>query len=471
MTDAIVRDTALRALANAEPFPYWFDDADEPESEDTLVGEQRCDLCVIGGGYTGLWTAILAKERDPSRDVVLIEGDTIGWGASGRNGGFMEASLTHGVANGQERFPAELPVLEQLGLANLDAIEHFIRSNAIDCDYERTGVIDVATAPELLDGLKEDAEQLAALGQDVELLDEAAMRAEIDSPTYVGGLFRKHRAAILDPARLAWGMKEVAMRMGVRVYEHTRATELEKDRVGVTVTTDYGRIKAGKVALATNAFPPLVRSLRKYIVPVYDYVLCTEPLTAEQKRAVGWERRQGLSDTTNQFHYYRLTEDDRIIWGGYDAIYFFGGKVDPQLERRPETHAKLAEHFFQTFPQLEGLLFSHVWGGPIDTCTRFCCFWDTAMDGRVATALGYTGLGVGATRFGAAVLLDLLDGRRTRITELDFVKKKPIPFPPEPLRYVGIQLTRWSLDRADHRGGQRNAWLRTLDRLGLGFDS
>ena len=139
------RPPALDAIADAELYPYWFDDADEPDSNPTLVRAESCDLCIVGGGYTGLWTAIIAKERDPSRDVVLIDAGEVGSAASGRNGGFMESSLTHGVGNGQERFPDEIQLLEQLGLENLDAIENAIHRYDIDCDFERTGVIDVAT--------------------------------------------------------------------------------------------------------------------------------------------------------------------------------------------------------------------------------------------------------------------------------------------------------------------------------------
>jgi glycine/D-amino acid oxidase-like deaminating enzyme len=460
----------LEALADADPYPYWYDDVDEPDSNPTLVRTESCDLCVVGGGYTGLWTAILAKERDPSRDVVLIDAGTIGSGASGRNGGFMESTLTHGVANGHERFPHELPVLEELGLQNLDGIETAIHRYGIDCDYERTGVIDVATSAAAVDDLHLEHALLRQLGQDVVLLERDAMQAEIHSPTYHGGLWRKDRAAILDPARLGWGLKAAAESLGVRIYEDTKAVLLERDGVGILVHTPLGRVRAGRVALGTNAYRPLLRRLRHYIAPVYDYALVTEPLSDAQMAAIGWSRRQGLSDTPNQFHYYRLTEDNRILWGGYDAIYYFGGKVNPVLEQRPETFARLSQHFHAAFPQLEGIRFTHMWGGAIDTCTRFCVFWGTAFSGRVAYALGYTGLGVAATRFGAEVMLDLLDGRRTHATELDFVRRKPIPFPPEPFRFAGIQATRWSLQRED-RTGKRNLWLRLLDRLGLGFDS
>ena len=463
----------LDAIADADPYPYWYDDADEPDSNPTLVRTENCDLLVVGGGYNGLWTAIIAKERDPNRDVILIDAHEVGSAASGRNGGFMESSLTHGVANGQERFGSELPLLEELGLKNLNDIEDAIRRYQIDCDYERTGVIDIAStfhSPTYLDELREDYTQLRALGQKVEWLDQEAMRAQVNSPTYTGGLWRKDRAAIVDPARLAWGLKSAAMSLGVRIYEDTKATKIERDGVGVLVTTPLGRIRAGRVALATNAFKPLLKRIGHYIAPVYDYCMVTEPLTKAQLAEIGWQGRQGLSDISNQFHYYRLTQDNRILWGGYDVIYFWGGKVNPELESRPETWAKLSKHFFDTFPQLEGIKFSHTWGGVIDTCSRFCVFWGRGMQGRVAYSVGYTGLGVASTRFGAEVMLDILDGKRSRATETEFVKSKPVPFPPEPFRFIGIQATRWSLDRED-KTGKRNLWLRGLDRFGLGFDS
>ena len=166
--------------------------------------------------------------------------------------------------------------------------------------------------------------------------------------------------------------------------------------------------------LATNAFPPLVRAIRRYVVPVYDYVLVTEPLSAAQREALGWRARQGVSDSGNRFHYYRLTADDRILWGGFDAIYHYRNGVRPELEQRPESFALLERHFRETFPQLEGIGFSHRWGGAIDTCTRFCATFGTALGGRAAYAVGYTGLGVAASRFGARVALDLLHGGAER---------------------------------------------------------
>jgi glycine/D-amino acid oxidase-like deaminating enzyme len=463
----------LDAIADADPYPYWYDDADEPDSNPTLVRTESCDLCIVGGGYTGLWTAIIAKERDPSRDVILIDAHEVGSAASGRNGGFMDSSLTHGVANAQQRFPDEVNVLEELGLHNLNEIESAIRRYNIDCDYERTGAIDVATSSHpasYLAELRDDYQQLRSLGQSVEWLDQETLRSQVHSPTYSGGLWRKDRAALVDPARLAWGLKTAAESLGVRIYEDSKATSVEKDGVGVLVDTPLGRVRAGKVALGTNAFKPLLKRLGHYVAPVYDYCLVTEPLTPAQLASIGWQNRQGISDIPNQFHYYRLTADNRILWGGYDAMYYFRGKMNTELESRPESWALLSQHFFQTFPQLEGVRFSQAWGGAIDTCTRFSVFWGRAMGGRVAYALGYTGLGTASTRFGAEVMLDLLDGRRSKATSTKFVQDKPLPFPPEPFRFAGIQATRWSLDRED-KTGKRNVWLKSLDRLGLGFDT
>ncbi|MFE9293695.1 NAD(P)/FAD-dependent oxidoreductase [Streptomyces niveus] len=464
--------TAAASLADAQPVAYWLDDPGKPGAVTALAGDERCDLLVVGGGYSGLWTALLAKERDPHRDVVLIEGREVGWAASGRNGGFCSASLTHGLANGLGRWPGELRTLEDLGGSNLDGIESAVGRYGIDCDFERTGDISVATQPHQLDDLRQlHAEATEAGFAGLDLLDGEEVRAEVDSPTFLGGLWDRRGVAMLNPARLAWGLKRACLELGVRIYENTPGLELARSGPGMAVRTPYGRVLARHVALGTNVFPSLVRRVRPYTVPVYDYALTTEPLDEDQLGAIGWRGRQGLSDGANQFHYFRITADNRILWGGYDAIYPYGGRLDAALDHRPETYLKLASHFFTCFPQLEGLRFSHAWGGAIDTCSRFSAFFGTAHGGRVAYAAGYTGLGVGATRFGADVMLDLLAGERTERTELEMVRTKPVPFPPEPAAWAGIGLTKWSLARADVRGGRRNLWLRAMDRVGLGFDS
>jgi glycine/D-amino acid oxidase-like deaminating enzyme len=460
------------SLADAAPEPFWLDSPLRPTAEPPLVADTSCDLAVVGGGYTGLWTALLAKEAEPSRDVLLVEGRRIGWAASGRNGGFCAASLTHGIANGTDRFPDEMPTLDRLGRENLDAIEATVKQYGIDCGFERTGELDVAVEPHQVDWLHEDVEAARMLGHDCVWLDRDAVRAEVDSPTYLAGAWHRDRTALVDPARLAWGLRDACLRLGVRIAENTEVSAVDKDGAGARLCCNSGgTVRARRVALGTNAFPPLLRRLRPFTVPVYDYALVTESLSAEQRTAIGWRNRQGVGDAGNQFHYYRLTDDDRILWGGYDAIYHWGNGLRDELDQRPETFELLAAQFFATFPQLDGLRFTHTWGGAIDTSTRFFAFQGTALDGRVAYSLGYTGLGVGASRFGARVMLDLLDGVPSELASLRAVRSRPIPFPPEPVRYAGIQLTRRALAKADRNGGKRGPWLRTLDKLGMGFDS
>ncbi len=462
ISDASTSTRVARALADAEPGSFWLDNPARPASRPSLTQDSTADLVVVGGGYTGLWTALLAKQRDPGRDVVLVEAGRVGWAASGRNGGFCSASLTHGEANGRQRWTDEYDDLHRLGMANLDGIEQTVQRYGIDCDFRRTGELDVATEPYQVDQL---------CSSDGDFLDRDAVRAELDSPTYLAGSWNRTGCAIVDPARLAWGLAAAAEQLGVRIVEGTPVLRLERAHAGIAVRTERGVLTAGHVALGTNAFPALLRRLRLFTVPVYDYVLMTEPLSDAQLAALGWRNRQGVGDSANQFHYYRLSADNRILWGGYDAIYYFGRRMHPRYDRRDKTYERLAEHFFTTFPQLDGLRFTHRWGGAIDTSTRFCAFFGTAMRGQVSYALGYTGLGVGASRFGAEVMLDLLDGRSTERTELGMVRSKPLPFPPEPLAFAGIEITRRSLAAADAQEGRRNRWLRTLDRAGLGFDS
>ena len=291
---------SLDAIADADPYPYWYEDADQPLSNPTLVRTETCDLCIVGGGYTGLWAAIIAKERDPSRDVVLIDAHEIGSAASGRNGGFMDASLTHGIANGQERFPKEIALLEELGIANLNEIEAAIKRYSIDCDFERNGVIEVASItqpPSYLDELRDDYLQLKSLGQKVTWLDREQMQKQVNSPTYSGGLWVHDRAAIVDPARLCWGLKAAAEYLGVRIYEDSKATSIERDGVGVLVTTPLGRVRAGKVALATNAVKPLLKRINNYIAPVYDYCMVTEPLIGPRQEEREYRPMQRIGAT------------------------------------------------------------------------------------------------------------------------------------------------------------------------------
>lgn len=451
-------------MHEASALPFWLD-RPRPDEAPPLEGAVDGDLAIVGAGFTGLWAAIQAKREQPDREVVLLEAETAGWGASGRNGGFVDASLTHGLPNGAARFGQELEALEALGRENFDGLKADLARLRIDAAWQETGLLSVATQPHELAELDEEAALLRRYGWEAEVLDRDGVRAQVASPTYLGAVLQRTGVALVDPGALALGLRRAALALGVRLYERTPVLDAE-------LRTPRGRVRAERVLLATGAYPPLAREIRRLVAPVYDYALVTEPLSLEQRRAIGWAGGQGIADRGNRFHYYRLTPDARVLFGGYDAVYRFGNRVDDALlSRHGPTHRLLARHLVETFPVLEGIGITHAWGGPIDTCSRFCVTFGRALGGRAVYAVGYTGLGVGASRFGARTALDLLDGADTERTRLKLVRTRPLPFPPEPARWAVIQATRHALARADERAGRRGPWLRLLDRLGLGFDS
>ena len=459
-------------LSHREPISYWLRQPG-PAFELPLAGDTEADIVIVGGGFTGLWTAIALTDTDPSLRVVVLEAETVSYGASGRNGGFCEASLTHGLANGIRHFPGELERLEAEGLDNLRGLIEFTREHGIECDLEETGTLSLADQPHQVDEFRAWADEAARHGEHLEFMDRPTVQAEVRSPIWLAGLYRPPgRDAMLDPAALCRGLARVARQRGVRIFEGAPVRRLERVAGAVIVSAgDGATIRADQVVVATSAYSGWLRRLQPLFVPIYDYVLVSEPLTPDQRSSIGWARRQGLSDANNQFHYFRLTADDRILWGGYDAIYYYGSRVGPKFDRRPATFAKLAAQFFRAFPQLEGMRFPYRWGGAIDTTTRFTATFGQTMGGRVTYALGYTGLGVGASRWAGGVVRDFILRPEEDRLQLDIVQRAPVPFPPEPLRSVAVNVVRHELDRADRDAGRRSVLLRTLDALGIGFDS
>ncbi len=461
------------AYADATVRSYWVDSLGPRDPEPRLDGHVEADLCIIGGGYTGLWAAIHAIREDPQRRVVVVESGRCAEGASGRNGGFLEASLTHGLANGLARFPEEMHTLERLGLENFEGLAADVERLAIDAELERNGFLAVAMEPHELEGLDEQVAGAREYGVAATVLSTEEVRAQVNSPHYLGAVWSHTGAGLVHPARLGDGLRRAAVAAGVTVYEHSPVLGVAAEGAGVRVSAAAGgSVSCAKALVGTSAYPAVrgVGAINRYIAPVYDYALMTEPL-GDRLADIGWENRQGIGDGGNQFHYYRLSKDGRVLFGGYDAVYRHGGPVEDRFDDHDATFGRLSQHFFTVFPQLEGVRFTHRWGGAIDTCSRFSVCFGSELGGRVVWAVGYTGLGVGATRWGAQVALDLLDGRDTESTRLRFVRTRPMPFPPEPVRSAVIQLTRNRLAAADRRQGKRGLWLGTLDRLGLGFDS
>lgn len=452
------------ALRDASPVPFWIDDLPTRTPAPALRDDTSADLLVIGGGFAGLWTALQAKEREPARDVLLIEARALGWAASGRNGGFCEASLTHGNANARMRFDDELAAIREVERDNFTGLLDTLDRYGMQVEFEPTGVLQTAVEEHHV------AELRAAATPETPLLTGEALARYSRAPVHRAGLLKLDGYALLHPARLVQELRRVCVELGVRIHEATPALALRRDGDGVRVQVPGGAIRARRVALAANGFRSLLPRLRLLTLPVYDYALMTEPLTPAQLEEIGWTGRHGITDSGRQFHYARKSADDRVLWGGFDAVYHPGGRVRDEHDQRPETFRRLADHFLTTFPALTGVRFTHSWGGMIDMSTRLVASQGIALGGRVAYSLGYTGLGVAATRFGAATMLDLLEGSDTPRTRLRLATGLPIPIPPEPFATPIVQTIRGAVARADERG-RPGPLLTTLERFGIGFDS
>jgi len=464
-------DAHVKALENSKFACLWLDQGARPEPLQPLSGDQRCELLIVGGGFTGMWAALQAKEKHPELDIILIEVTEIGNGASGRNGGFLSHMLAHGDMNAEYHFPGETEKLAELGRQNLRGFIDTLDRYEIDARYENTGNIITTTRHAQNEHAEESVQLARSVGEDTVWLNEEEMRAKVNSPTYCGGIWhRGGQNGLVDPAYLCWGLKKTILSLGVRVFEGTPLLRLDSRADGMQVDCPNGSVRCQKVLMATNAFPSPIGKARRSIIPVWDYVLATEPLTDAQRAEIGWKERQGLGNFANMFHYYRMTHDNRITWGGGTTVcYYYGSRTDASLSDPHERYVQLAEEFLETFPQLEGIRFTHRWSGIIGSSTRFCMAPGVAFGGKVAWSIGYTGLGVGATRFGARVGLELLGYDPSEILEMQFVRKSAMAWPPEPFRWIGVTLTRKEMARADRNDGKRGLWLKILDRLKLGF--
>lgn len=446
---------------------YWMTTA-PCEPEPALQGRQDADFAIVGAGFTGLWTALALKELAPERDVVVLEKGVAGFGASGRNAGILGETIDHSHALAIAHFGLEeARKLTTLGQRNVQEMAAFLDSEKVDCELELTGRLYVALTEAHVEEAHNSirvAEQLGAGG--VSFLDRDQIQAEIHSPLYLAGMSAAG-GGILNPYKLAQGLKEAAKRRGVRFHERTGVDSLSRGEV----RTATGTVRAGRTILATDAYTHhlLPRLLWRFI-PLYDYILVSEPLTPDQHAALGWRNRQGVTDGRTFFNYYRLTADQRVLWGTSEAVYYRGNRVDESCDHSEKHYRELRESFARHFPALAGLKWEYGWGGPIASTTRLTPFFGSTEGGTVLYALGYTGHGVGSTRLAGKILAHLALEQRSDLLDLALVRKKPFPYPPEPLRGLAVDRVTASLRRIDQ--GQGPDWLlKLLDRLGIGFSS
>lgn len=458
------------ALPPIEQSCFWLSRR-PPRDAEPLSGAIEADVAIVGAGFTGLWTALFLKQLEPGASVVVLDAERAGYGGSGRNAGIAGESIDHSHELAIAHFGLEeARELARLGRENLGELEAFLSERGIDAGWERTGQLTVALQPEHRTALESALRAAESLGvADARLLSAEETRAELASPLYLGAiLFPRH--ALLDPVRLVEGLREEAIRRRVRVCEQTPVTGFSFPRDRVRVATARGTVTARRVVLATNAYTHhLVPRLLKRFLPLYDYVLVSEPLTVAQREAIGWRQRRAVVDSRAFFNYYRLTDDGRILFGTSEAAYYPGNRVETACDHSPAHYASLRESFRRHFPALADLAFPFAWGGPIASTTRLTPFFGL-LAGRVAYGLGYTGHGIGSTRLAGKILALLTLERRSPLLDLSLVRRPPFPYPPEPLRRLAVAAVTRSLRRVD-AGKKPGLMLRALDRLGIGFSS
>lgn len=417
---------------------YWFDSSglrDDP-LRPPLRGAVPADVAIVGGGFTGLATAIAAARRQPGRRIVVLEGARCGYGASGRNGGFADVTYT-GFPDFAAAHPPEVArgVYDAIATGR-DAIERLATEDGVDCDLERNGGLRMANSDAQIAGLERAQAQLAAIGVPARLVDGAELRALVRTERFRAALTVPD-TAILDPGKLARGMARVAESLGVGIHEATRVVRIEPG-AKVRITTEHGRVDADQAVLATNGYTPQLGILTTRLLPLCNYVVATEPLTPAQWDAIGWAGRQGLSDARVLFMYLRPTADGRIVAGGETAPYYTGSQ--PSSGNHAAAIAKLERSLVETFPALAGVRFAHAWGGTMAFTRDF-----TPRIGPLGGApnlfagLAYNGEGVVTSQVAGRILAAFLAGEGGEYAGLPFVGGAPPWVGFEPLRTLGVK--------------------------------
>lgn len=425
---------------------------DDYAANPPLRGPQRTDLVIVGGGFTGLWTAYQALRRDPGRKVTVVERECVGYGASGRNGGFAmtlaHRSLTTlaGLVGDDEA--KKTYVMLKRAVAGLTDT---VAGEGMRCDAESNGVLIVSNTPPQDRRIERELETAARLGLegDFQALDRTAAQARIHSERIRRGFF-EHHCTLVNPMRLARELKRVVERMGGQVFEQVRVVDWRERRDGVTVTTDAGTIEADQAVLAVNAYGARLPALRYGVIPFYTYICVTRVLTDPEWTSIGWAGREGAEDRRDGLHYFRPTPDGRLLWGGRDAPIRASGP-DERFDQDPRQHSRLRETFEWFFPQLRHVPFEFHWGGPIGMTRDFLPvvgLFDRASR-RTAYAYGYNGHGVAASYLAGNAVCDLLAGGKSEWTDLYFVDRGPPYGGPIWLRNLIARLAAEAAYRAD----------------------
>ncbi len=448
----MARPVVLNQPLPDSPPSLWLAEYGEYRPEPALQGQLDVDVAVIGGGLTGMATAIALKRRNPSLDVGLLEAKTVGYGASGRNGSFAMTVVGLGFATtallrGKEFLRRAHAYMERC----VDELERFIDEAQLQCDKIRPGFLRVATTPSYVTRLRRQVELMSSLGfEGITWLDAASTRAMVNSDRYLGAMWEP-RLVLVNPARLVREEKRFALASGVRVFEDSPVLAIARTTGSQPVhrvLTPQGSLSAARVVFATNAYSHLFAPLGRMQMPAFTYMIATEPLSDEQLSPIGWQGAQGIEDARNLIHYYRITPDRRIVLGGGPVGLTANGMLDRDADEQAWRH--LEEHLRWLWPHLN-VAITHRWGGPFSVTLDLTPALGYVGDDRSAVyALGCIGHGVSMSYLNGEVLTDLLLGEASGIAaECPFVNRQVMPWPSEPLASIAEHAIRGYLRAED----------------------
>lgn len=417
----------------APPKSFWLDTYGEYLPEPPLEGEAKVDIAIIGGGFGGLATAYELKQAEPGLEIAVLEAQTVGYGASGRNGSFAMTVVglgfgTTAMLRGKEFLKKAHNYMERA----VDGLDEFIQREKLDCDRLRPGFLRVATTPGYIKRLQHEVDLMKELGfSGIDWIEAEEVREMVNSPRYLGAMWEP-RLLLVNPLKLVREEKRLVCSLGVRVFENTPVLEIERQG-GYRLHTPAGVLSCQKLVFATNAYSHLFPELLRKQIPAFTYMVATEALNDEQLAEIGWQGFQGLEDARNLIHYYRLTPDRRIVMGGGPVGLTWANDLGHDDDQAAWKH--LESHITFLFPHLKGIRITHRWGGPFSVTADLTPALGQLGDQSAVYSLGCIGHGVSMSHLNAQVLRDLLLERSSELVEkCPFYQRRIIPWPPEPLR-------------------------------------
>jgi glycine/D-amino acid oxidase-like deaminating enzyme len=442
VTPQAVRETSASGVANATHYrrrSMWLDLIDESlEPRPALPGSLDVDVAIVGAGFTGLWTAYYLAKTDPHLGIAILEKEIAGFGASGRNGGwispFFPASLeTIAKHHGREQAIA----MQRAMFDTVDHIGAVCAAEGIEARYHKGGVLNLATGTEQVERVREEPGYYRnwGVGEDeIMWLDADAVRGRLAVDGCLGGTYTTHCAS-LDPARVVRGLARVVEKLGVTIHEQTPVLSIENGKA----VTAVGDVRAGVVVRGTEGFTPELPGARRDVIPTYSLMIATEPLPASFWNEVGWNNYETFTDGRHLYIYAMRTEDDRIALGGRGAPYHFNSKVRDEYEQVPGVHATLERVLKSLFPAARDAKITHRWGGSLGIPRDWFPSVGYDKTRGYAWGGGYVGDGVAGSNLAGRTLGDLINGRESELTALPWVDHRSPKWEPEPLRWLGVR--------------------------------